>query len=357
MAHKEAVRKRNYALDLLRILAALMVLVVHAGQTAGLDQQTAVGGNGVLLFFIISGYLAVRSVAHQPDWRSYYLGRMRRILPLYWLILAIRFAFDAAVYLFQQMPPARLFAWNGPCGPRYLRYIFFLQMWLPSDNWAWWNNRNALWTMSAFALFYLLAPWLHRLFLAVGARFGKSCFCPSFLFLLLLLGGKGILGRIIETTLHTFPAGTIDNISEFSAKTPVMELYAFMFGACLYYTIKENHDLLFGSFCLLLPMVFGFEKMAFEGVFTVLVLLTVRFGETIRIDASAQRAVQFLSSCSFFLYLSHPMLLACFPVWRQGNGLIHWAYFSMLLAVSLVACCLIYHLLISRFENHWLKKG
>ena len=29
----------------------------------------------------------------------------------------------------------------------YLRYFVFLQMWLPSDNWMLWNNRNVLWTM------------------------------------------------------------------------------------------------------------------------------------------------------------------------------------------------------------------
>ena len=45
----------------------------------------------------------------------------------------------------------------------FLRYFVFLQMWLPSDNWMLWNNRNVLWTMSAFAFFYLLAPWLYRL--------------------------------------------------------------------------------------------------------------------------------------------------------------------------------------------------
>lgn len=129
-----------------------------------------------------------------------------------------------------------------------------------------------------------------------------------------------------------------------------------MFGVCLYYAIKENHDLLFGGFCLLLPMAFGFEKMAFEGVFTVLILLAVRLGETVQIGVPAQRAIQFLSSCSFFLYLSHPMLLALFPVLRQGTDLINWTYFFMLLVTSLVASCLIYRLLIRRFEDHWLKK-
>lgn len=356
MKQIETIHTRNYALDLLRILAAYMVLFVHAGQSAGLDGQTWVGGNGVLLFFILSGYLGIRSLEHQPDWRSYYIGRLRRILPLYWLILAIRLVFDATVCLFRQMSPVQIFSWNGPCGPRYLRYVFFLQMWLPSEDWAQWNNRNALWTMSAFALFYLLAPWLHRFFLAVRSRFHGSCFWPSFVLLLLFLGGKGVLGSQLEKILLTFPAGSIDNISEFSAKTPVMELYAFLFGVCLYYAVKENLDLLFGSFCLLLPIVFGFERMAFEGVFTALILLAVRQGDSLRLRSSVQTAIRFLSSGSFFLYLGHPMLLALFPVMNQGSGVLHWGYLAFLLAFCLAVCCLLYLLLIRRFENLWLKK-
>ena len=50
MAQSAISRNPNPALDLLRVLAAAMVLLVHAGQAAGLDSVTWVGGNGVLLF-------------------------------------------------------------------------------------------------------------------------------------------------------------------------------------------------------------------------------------------------------------------------------------------------------------------
>ena len=55
---------QNPTLDLLRTGAALMVLAVHAGQAAGLGEQTRVGGQGVLLFFILSGYLTKIGRAH-----------------------------------------------------------------------------------------------------------------------------------------------------------------------------------------------------------------------------------------------------------------------------------------------------
>ena len=46
-------QRKQPALDLLRLLAALMVLAVHTGQAAGLDAWTRTGAYGVELFFIL----------------------------------------------------------------------------------------------------------------------------------------------------------------------------------------------------------------------------------------------------------------------------------------------------------------
>ena len=219
---KHPQQTQNTTLELLRTGAALMVLAVHAGQAAGLGEQTRVGGQGVLLFFILSGYLTMASLDRRPAPGRYYLGRVRRILPLYWLVVAVRWALDAGLYLAGGMPAGAVFGPEGPCGPRYLRYLLFLQMWLPSDNWALWNNRSALWTMSAFAFFYLLAPWLHRLLEGLGRRFAAGRFWGSFALLLACLGGKGLLGRAIEQTLTALPAGSVDNISEFRDRKSVV---------------------------------------------------------------------------------------------------------------------------------------
>lgn len=356
MAQSAISRNPNPALDLLRVLAAAMVLLVHAGQAAGLDSVTWVGGNGVLLFFILSGCLTMASLDRQSKPGAYYAGRARRILPLYWLVLAVRFVFDAVGYLAGGMPAGQVFGPNGPCGPRYLRYVFFLQMWLPSEDWMLWNNRNALWTMSAFAFFYLLAPWLQRLLEVLGRRFAAGRFWGSFALLLACLGGKGLLGRAIEQTLTALPAGSVDNISEFSAKNPPMELYAFLFGVTLFYAVKEGRGLLYGGFCLLLPMAFGFERMAWEGVFTVLVLLAVCLPCQVRPGGRAQRAVHFLSAGSFFLYLAHPMLLPFFPVLEPGGGLARWGYLAGILAVCLAVCYLLYGLAVRRFEALFARR-
>ena len=239
-------KHKNVALDELRILAALMVLGVHTGQKVGLGDAAAVGAQGVQLFFVLSGYLAAASLSRHPEPLPYYQRRIRRILPLYWLVLVLRWLFDAVRYLAAGASAAQLFGPGGPCGPGYLRYFVFLQMWLPSDNWMLWNNRNVLWTMSAFAFFYLLAPWLYRL---------CKRFWGALALLVVCLAVKGRIGGLIESSLAAFPAEA--NISEFSAKTPVMTLYCFIFGMAAFAAVRENKQFLYGVFCILLAVVVG----------------------------------------------------------------------------------------------------
>ncbi|MGH9208506.1 MAG: acyltransferase family protein, partial [Acidimicrobiales bacterium] len=99
---------RSTHLDILRAIAALMVIGYHAnGLVAG---STGGGGlwlrdnvdSGVELFFVLSGYLialpflrALAAGSRAPDTRSYALRRAARILPGYWLALCVA-AFVAA---------------------------------------------------------------------------------------------------------------------------------------------------------------------------------------------------------------------------------------------------------------------
>ena len=100
-------QRKQPALDLLRLLAALMVLAVHTGQAAGLDAWTRTGAYGVELFFILSGYLSECSLERGADPLRYYRRRAVRILPAYWLLLVLRWSAVALRGI--------------PCGVRYLR--------------------------------------------------------------------------------------------------------------------------------------------------------------------------------------------------------------------------------------------
>src|ERR1700680_3335875 len=101
-------RGRSTHLDVLRAIAALMVIGYHAN---GLVPDSTGGGglwlrynldSGVELFFVLSGYLIARPFLRAlvggesaPETQSYALRRAARILPGYWLALSVA-AFVAA---------------------------------------------------------------------------------------------------------------------------------------------------------------------------------------------------------------------------------------------------------------------
>ncbi len=100
---------RSVWIDVLRAVAALMVLVSHAmlftgyyigtggGKLAGFGyviRDTVLGQGGVVLFFSLSGYLIGRPFLRAlldgsplPATRPYFTRRFARILPAYWLAL------------------------------------------------------------------------------------------------------------------------------------------------------------------------------------------------------------------------------------------------------------------------------
>jgi peptidoglycan/LPS O-acetylase OafA/YrhL len=84
-------------LDVLRGIAILLVIVAHFmpayGQTALLLSQIAANA-GVILFFLLSGFLMDRNLARDQAIMPYAIRRAFRILPTYWLsILVVAFVY------------------------------------------------------------------------------------------------------------------------------------------------------------------------------------------------------------------------------------------------------------------------
>jgi len=77
-------KERLYGLELLRFIAAALVLFFHIS-------VIGVGEFGVDIFFIISGFVMMYST--QIDSRNFLLKRLIRIVPLYWLVTLIIFLF------------------------------------------------------------------------------------------------------------------------------------------------------------------------------------------------------------------------------------------------------------------------
>lgn len=153
---------RDWQVDAMRGLAAILVLVSHADAYRILpipwtqELKVTIGEAGVDLFFLISGYLiwttATRVLPTPDGVAKYAVHRMTRIMPLYYVSLAV------AVLL----APYFLGSWKPqPTAEALVRHLVFSQSLVPQVS----REINpVLWTLTHEAIFYLLVPllWVMR---------------------------------------------------------------------------------------------------------------------------------------------------------------------------------------------------
>ncbi len=161
-------------LDGVRALAALTVVLTHVGfQTgAGLngDLRTVLGrfDAGVAVFFVLSGFLlhrpqalAARSGRPLPRVRPYLWRRALRVLPAYWLAVALAYAV---------VPEARAGTLGGLLGQLTLTRIYVADPLLP--------GLTQMWSLGTEISFYLALPLLGRLVQRRGLR-GQLLLCGA----------------------------------------------------------------------------------------------------------------------------------------------------------------------------------
>lgn len=129
-----------------------MVVVSHLGEYAVPGIPFAAGlKNGVVVFFVLSGYLLYRPFLGSVDLRAYATTRIARILPAYWLAL-VGTTLLTGRSDFLQAP---------------ITYLLFLQNLDPS---RWQGFLGVSWTLCVEAAFYLALPLLA---VVVGGKLGR----------------------------------------------------------------------------------------------------------------------------------------------------------------------------------------
>ena len=132
---------RSNALDAIRAIACLMVIVCHVSLYRGNGDLVGLQ-NGVMLFFGLSGYLLYRPfMTGDVDLRQYAIHRVARIAPAY-LIALVGVSALAGDSTFHREP---------------LTYLMFLQSYDPD---LWQGFLGVSWTLVIEVMFYLTLPVL-----------------------------------------------------------------------------------------------------------------------------------------------------------------------------------------------------
>lgn len=324
------IENRNINLDILRIFAALMVLTVHI-------TGFSIGAYGVQLFFVLSGYLAFASLYRNDSIKVYYKKRMQKIFPTYYVCLALLYLGDLVLSVYGSPVKDVL---NGQCGFRFLRYVFFIQCLTPTDNWNMWNNHGALWTMSSFAVFYIMAPFLYK---ALN-RFYKVFFTT-----IILLWANPLLISAIKQLFANYPEDA--HIEWFATMNPLTELYCFMLGMTLFMALKEGVETLYVFIVSILLIMTGFSKYSYELIFTLLILNAVSlkpFTHNLKIC----KWLICISKGTFTLYLIHPLVLKVVPGLLERMGMHNELLLKICLYIlSVMGAYLVHYLIINKIER------
>jgi peptidoglycan/LPS O-acetylase OafA/YrhL len=149
-------RGRLEFLDVLRGLAALVVVVQHCLEIVSQsflrwsEQDFRLGEFGVVLFFIVSGFIIPASMERYCSLKKFWLGRIFRLFPLYYLVVAVALAAHYFIHRYKltsgfEAHPKRSALANLTMVQDFLHYDGVI---------------GASWTLSYEVVFYLLISLL-----------------------------------------------------------------------------------------------------------------------------------------------------------------------------------------------------
>ncbi|HEY1546293.1 MAG TPA: acyltransferase [Kofleriaceae bacterium] len=292
------------ALDGLRGVAALMVLVAHTRQQTVPDDSPIWapiergGLGGVVLFFALSGFLLYlpwlrATVEHKPPprFRQYAIRRCLRIMPAYYfsvIVLAI-----VRVTIGHRDPIGFL--------PLALHFVFLQSLMTPIQ--------SVYWTLQVEEFFYWLLPLLHRFI----ERWGIA----------LLFGATVVLSTAWGFTSFLLPE---DKRGIWMVETPFY-LPAFVLGITTAIAWKKKSTpgrsyvwLGIATYVAMAPLLYHFARD--EAVLTPVTELAIAPAASAVVLGVARTGnrflehpiMRFLGAISFSLYLWHQAILRAVPV-------------------------------------------
>ncbi|AWA30366.1 hypothetical protein HYN48_09845 [Flavobacterium magnum] len=360
-------RKYFPNLNGLRFIAAMMVIVFHIeGYKAMLGFENAAsvpavsvaGPLGVVLFFVLSGFLitylllAEEKSASQINIRNFYLRRILRIWPLYFLILILAFAVLPHISIFT-LPGYNKTVIYSDLSSKILMYLFLLPN-LACAAFTPVPYASHLWSIGTEEQFYLLWPvllknikkyrrllmvvivaaylavavWLrshyaeslpsHDTLLRFWNSFNIDCMAIGGIFALLYFQRSRLLKLLCDSRLFL--------------GTAALAMLLLSMGCQFRYLHNEIYAVLFGIIILNLATNSSAEKV---------------------LEA---RPLRYLGRISYGLYMYHPIgIMLAVGICSRAGLSIHWMLYPTAIALTVIMAAVSYYGFERRFLNYKRK--
>ncbi|MEU8814309.1 acyltransferase [Actinoplanes sp. NPDC048796] len=338
------------ALTGLRAVAAIAVVVSHVGVPKSLPKDFAdiahYGYIGVPLFFMLSGVVLAYNypelnVRQGRRTIKFYVARIARVMPLYWVMIAYCFFFYAAVN-HKQFPSA------------LVQNIFAVQTWGPDLLVAQSYYNGPGWSIGAELFFYATFPFLVPVVARIAKRWG-----PRGLVIVIAAVAALTVALVVLFTVRgwaTLPAADPASAHRWLYRNPLCQLPIFIAGMAIAFLLPHvrhwgsvTHNVIQTAVPLyvLLLAAFrgegGFWGAASFGAFFVipftLAMLSLGSGRGWLARILSTKPMVTLGVASFALYLTHRWLvwqLSSYDPIVKGHGTDPYFGFILTIAVLLL---------------------
>ncbi len=323
--------KRFGFLDICRALAAISVMFQHSMEGAGLLPltrdgfgQTVInfGEVGVVIFFLVSGYIIPKSLESVKDLTVFWIRRALRIYPLYFVIM---FA-TLGVHLFLMKGPL-------PNPLKLLPHLLFAQAWIGFPDFV-----GGSWTLFIELIWYIVFAGLF--WLGMNKKH-KAVFYPPILVLVALLSVAGLS--------HIAHASHIAHIPEIRIPLGRISLLVICFLGLLWLryhdgaVTKQFFYTMLGIYIAVifsaLLVGFGLSRGAKDhSPDVVCVIVSWSFGLSVFAACYFLRAqsgwLQYLGVISYSVYLIHSLTIVTLHALGMSGPLMVAAVFVISIAVA-----------------------
>lgn len=301
---------RNFGLDLIRAIAIWLVLLQHAGVTIHGLAPIKIGGVGVEIFFVLSGFLIggilFKNLSYNKPFFTtlwnFWTRRWLRILPLYYLVLIVKFVFI-----------------DNSVGANIFYYFFFLQ-----NNFYGISFLGVSWSLVIEEWFYVFPP----IYLFLVTRYIHSI-KKTMLLLMLFVVFVNVF-RFLYVHYTNTPYGGINSnfpfrfdslflgvilafmkFNRIKVYNSLQNVYVFILGLVLFfmylYWIIQLNTPTYSVDSLIFPRTIGFLILPFT--VALMVPFIERFSEmktNTKISIVFFNFITYTSLFTYALYLIHP---------------------------------------------------